>query len=413
MEYGHEKIYTLYELNGLVREGIRRALPDEYWVKAELSEVREVRGHCYMWLVEKDQTGNTPVASASAKCWRSTWSRVRVFFERETGQTLRAGMEVLVRVSAQFHESYGFSWIVSDIDPAYTLGDMARKRQLIVAKLKAEGVFDLNRQLHISPFVKHVAVITSETAAGYGDFRRQLEENGYGFVFHAVLFPAVMQGETVERSVIAALDRINASAEAFDCVMIIRGGGATSDMSGFDSLALAENVAQFPLPIITGIGHDRDECVLDMVANTRVKTPTAAADLLVGIVKGTADKIDTCAAAITTATTNRMRQESLRLNSIATKLPLLFATMKTKQSVRIDDLWKRIYNAVNRRLTDERHALDMLGQRLQALDPNILLKRGYSITLHEGKTVRDPAALCAGDVIVTRVEKGQIKSEVM
>ena len=272
-----EKFHTLFELNRLVRETIECEMPNEYWVEAELSECRELRGHCYMELIEKDEQTATPIAKASAKCWASKWILVRPYFERTTGQRLVAGMKVLLKVYPQFHEAFGFSWIVTDIDPTYTLGDMARKRQEIIRQLKEEGVFDLQKELTLPLFCQRIAVISSETAAGYGDFCNQLADNPYGFQFQTQLFPAIMQGEGVEQSIINALERIY--DQPFDCVVIIRGGGATSDMSGFDTLALAEHVANFPLPIITGIGHDRDESILDMVSHTRVKTPTAAAAL--------------------------------------------------------------------------------------------------------------------------------------
>ena len=200
--------YTLRQLNLLVREAIEIELPDEYWVEAELSECRENSGHCYMELIEKDERSNTPVARASAKCWRQTWLMVKPYFERTTGQPLRAGMKVLLRVYAQYHEAYGFSWIVTDIDPTYTLGDMARKRQEIIRQLKEEGVFDLQRELRIPTFAKRIAVISAENAAGYGDFCRQLADNDYGFRFEVTLFPAIMQGEKVSDSIIAALDQI-------------------------------------------------------------------------------------------------------------------------------------------------------------------------------------------------------------
>ena len=271
------KALTLYELNNLVRGVIEATLDRPYWVEAELSEAREVRGHCYMELVQKDEYSATPVARASAKCWHNVWMRLKPRFEQVTGQTLHAGMKVLLLVTANFHEAYGFSWIVQDIDPTYTMGDMARKRQEIIRQLKEEGVFDLQRQLQLPLFAQHIAVISSEQAAGFGDFCNQLDNNDYGFYFSYTLFPAVMQGEQVESSIIRALNDIFDQADDFDAVVIIRGGGATADMSGFDTLALAENVANFPLPIITGIGHERDESILDMISFQRVKTPTAAA----------------------------------------------------------------------------------------------------------------------------------------
>ena len=237
---------TLYQLNNLVRQTIEYSLCETYWVEAELAECRESGGHCYMDLVQKDK--DTLVARAQARCWRSTWSYVLPKFMKVTGERPHPGMKVLLLVKAQFHEAYGFSWIVQDIDPNYTLGDMARQRQEIIETLKREGVFDLNKSLTISKFAQRIAVISSQTAAGYGDFCNQLLNNEYGFQFTTRLFPAVMQGEQVEQTIIAALDKINDSIEDFDVVVIIRGGGATSDFSGFDTLELAENVANFPLP---------------------------------------------------------------------------------------------------------------------------------------------------------------------
>lgn len=385
-----EKRYTLHTLNALVREAIAAELPDEYWVEAELSECRESRGHCYMELVEKDETSNTPVAKASAKCWKQTWAMVQPYFERTTGQPLRAGMKVLLKVYPQFHEAFGFSWIVTDIDPNYTLGDMAQRRQQIIAQLKAEGVFDLQRELVIPRFCQRIAVISAATAAGYGDFCRQLEENEYGLVFFPTLFPAVMQGEQVEQSVIAALNRINGHADDYDVVVIIRGGGSTSDMSGFDTLSLAENVANFPLPIITGIGHDRDECVLDMVSNTRVKTPTAAAAFLIAHLADTLQ----------------------HLNDLQQRLSFMLTMFKTNFEHQLDQRYERICHAIQQRITQERHHLEMVEQHTALLDPALLLRRGYSITLFHGKAVRDPQQLKTGDEIETRVEKGVIMSRV-
>ena len=315
---------------------------------------------------------------------------IRPYFERITGQSLAKGMKVLLKVYPQFHEAFGFSWIVTDIDPNYTLGDMAQRRQQIIAQLKAEGVFDLQRELVIPRFCQRIAVISAATAAGYGDFCRQLEENEYGLVFYPALFPAVMQGEQVEQSVIAALNRINGHADDYDVVVIIRGGGSTSDMSGFDTLSLAENVANFPLPIITGIGHDRDECVLDMVSNTRVKTPTAAAAFLIAHLADTLQ----------------------HLNDLQQRLSFMLTMFKTNFEHQLDQRYERICHAIQQRITQERHHLEMVEQHTALLDPALLLRRGYSITLFHGKAVRDPQQLKAGDEIETRVEKGVIMSRV-
>lgn len=431
----HDSHLTLFELNSLVRKTIELTLPDCYWVEAELAEVRERSGHCYMELIQKDEFGTALVARASAKCWRSTWSLVRPHFERVTGECLHAGMKVLLQVYAQFHENFGFSWIVTDIDPTFTLGDMARKRQEVIRQLKAEGVFDLNKELTLSPFAKHIAVISSETAAGYGDFCNQLSTNPYGFSFDITLFPAIMQGERTEESIISALNSINTDADSFDCVVIIRGGGAVSDLSAFDSLTLAENVANFPLPVITGIGHERDESVVDMVAHTRVKTPTAAAALLTDNLKRTADFIDSARTAIARAVSRRMETERIRLNRAAERIPVLFSLVNTRHRARLDALNAKIESSVKRRLTaentrieklssaivpavsrrlmTERHRIEMLSQRAEASDPARLLKRGYSITLHNGHTVRSAAELKDGDMIETRFGKGKIKSAVI
>ena len=428
------KSLTLFELNSLVRSAVELTLADDYWVEAELAEVRERGGHCYMELVQKNADGATTVARASAKCWRSAWSLVRPHFERVTGEPLHAGMKVLMQVHAQFHENYGFSWIVTDIDPTFTLGDMARKRLETIRRLKAAGVFELNKELTLPLFAQRVAVVSSETAAGYGDFCNQLAANPYGFGFSVRLFPAIMQGERTERSVISALNAINAEAGSFDCVVIIRGGGATSDLSSFDSLALAENVANFPLPVITGIGHERDESVVDMVANMRAKTPTAAATLLVDNLKRTSDRIAAAQDRMLTAVSRRMDYERMRLARVAERIPVLFSLVSVRQSARIEALSARLRAAVRlgldsasrridslsaamtpaamRRLTAESHRLELLSQRVAAADPDRLLKRGYSITLHNGRAVRSAGELKAGDEIVTRLGRGTVSSTV-
>ena len=401
----------------------------EYWVEAELSEVRESRGHCYMELVQKEDLSNTPIAKASARCWRSSWSMIQPHFERITQQHLHPSMKVRLKVYAQFHEAFGFSWIVTDIDPNYTLGDMARRRQQIIAQLKQEGIFDLQRELSLPLFCLRIAVISSETAAGYGDFCHQLDDSP--FVFHTELFPAVMQGEQVEQSIINALNRIY-EASPFDCVVIIRGGGATSDMSGFDTLALAENVAQFPLPIITGIGHDRDECVLDMVSHVRVKTPTAAAAFLIDHAQQILDRIDQCEQRISYIAQTKLSALNAQLSTLSTRIPTLFSLVRTQQEARLGQTEQRLKSATHRTvdkehnklvilstqlppliahlLSSHRHRLELLEQRVASLDPQQLLRRGYSITTLNGKSIRNAKELKTGDEIITRLSQGSIKS---
>lgn len=424
---------TLLELNSLVSEVLENAMPRQYWVEAELSDVNERRGHLFAELVEKDESSNTPVARASAKCWASTWYSLKRTFERITGEQLRTGMKVLLKVYVQFHPAYGFSWIITDIDPTFTLGDLAKRRMEIIAQLKAEGIFDMQKQLSLPMFCQHIAVISSATAAGYGDFCNHLHNNPYGFFFQTTLFHAVMQGEQIESSVIDALNRIFDADEEYDCVVIIRGGGATSDMSGFDTLNLAENVANFPIPIITGIGHERDECILDMISYHRVKTPTAAADFLLSHLENTSRTIDNLADRLARSAARYLETERVRMKGISSKIPILFSMVKASQTNRIEILSKRIENALRQKteqenhrlqmlqqtiemgakqaIEKERHRLSLLAQKALSLDPEIILKRGYSITLSGGKVVSDASTVMKGEILETRLANGTVLSK--
>lgn len=429
-----ETALTLYELNNLVSEVISSVMPDEYWVEAEISELRVVRGNCYMELVQKAEDTRTPVARASAKCWRTYWTLVQSSFERVTGRQLCPGMKVMMRVHADFHEAYGFSWIVTDINPEYTLGDIARRRREIIARLKEEGVFDLQKELIIPLFAQRVAVISSDNAAGYDDFCNQLQNNEKGLAFSVKLYPAVMQGESTETSVIEALDRIYKDEDKFDVVVIIRGGGATSDLSGFDTLSLAENVANFPLPIIVGIGHNRDESVLDLVANMSVKTPTAAAAFLIDRLAAVAARVDAAATSLSKYVTNRIEQEKSRIKYLSTVLPSLYAAVKSRENMRISRMSDSLYVAVRQivasekarldlmpqrlsgawrqAVTGESHRLQMLEQRVAASDPKKMLARGYTLTLHDGRAVTDLSSLKKGDMLTTLFAGGEVVSEV-
>ncbi len=428
------KALSLFELNSLVADVIDSTMSRSYWVQAELSEARENRGHCYMELIEKNEGSNAPIARASAKCWSNVWMLIKPAFIRITGQEVRAGMKVMLQVHAQFHPQYGFSWIVDDINPEYTMGDMMRKRQDIIRQLKAEGVFELQKELHFPIFAQRIAVISSETAAGYGDFCNQLETNEYELYFHVELFSAVMQGDHVEQSIINALNQINSREDDFDCVVIIRGGGATADLSGFDTLSLAENVANFPLPIVTGIGHERDESVLDMVSFQRVKTPTAAAAYLIDHLASTLMRVENAQTQIVDSVRRALEVEKMRIQHIGIHIPVLFSVVRTKQEARLDGLSQRllmklketmkqtnfhlstlqsrILPTLQNRLSIEQHRLEILEQRARLLDPSLPLKRGYSITLCNGKIVRNAKDLKIGDTIITRLEKGKVESRV-
>lgn len=421
-----ENALTLYELNSLVVELIDKVMPSSYWVEAEIADARESKGHLYLELIEKDESTNIPIARASAKCWRSSWLMIGPHFERVAGVKLRAGLQIMIQVHAQFHAQYGFSWIIDDINPEYTMGSMARKRNEIIAKLKSEGVFELQRELCLPLFAQRIAVISSASAAGYGDFCNQLQHNEYGFRFQMQLFQAFMQGEQVEQSIVAALNLISTKEDDFDCVVIIRGGGATADLSGFDTLVLAENVANFPLPVITGIGHERDESILDMVAHTRVKTPTAAAAFLIDHLAATLNRIEQAQISIQRMVEHRIQHEKLHLQQLSTHIPILFSMVKNRENARLDDYWhallqrvmlhlqqskmrvellsNKVIPATTNKLMAEQHKLQLLEQRVDGVNPERMLRLGYSLTYKNGYVLRNVNEVKTGDEITTRLE---------
>lgn len=429
-----ENALTLYELNSLVVELIDKVMPSSYWVEAEIADARESKGHLYLELIEKDESTNIPIARASAKCWRSSWLMIGPHFERVAGVKLRAGLQIMIQVHAQFHAQYGFSWIIDDINPEYTMGSMARKRNEIIAQLKSEGVFELQRELCLPLFAQRIAVISSASAAGYGDFCNQLQHNEYGFRFQMQLFQAFMQGEQVEQSIVAALNLISTKEDDFDCVVIIRGGGATADLSGFDTLVLAENVANFPLPVITGIGHERDESILDMVAHTRVKTPTAAAAFLIDHLAATLNRIEQAQISIQRMVEHRIQHEKLHLQQLSTHIPILFSMVKNRENARLDDYWhallqrvmlhlqqskmrvellsNKVIPATSNKLMAEQHKLQLLEQRVDGVNPERMLRLGYSLTYKNGYVLRNVNEVKAGDEITTRLEGGIITSVV-
>ena len=425
---------SLYELNNLVRSCLENVMPDTYWVRAELSEVRVSRGHCYLEFVQKSERGDGLVAKARGQVWANRWNIVRPYFERTTGRPLSPGMQVLVCVGVTFHELYGYSLNVVDIDPTFTLGDIARRRQEILKQLEQEGVLTMNKELPLPRLLQRVAVISSASAAGYGDFCNQLTGNVRGLCFRTKLFPAVMQGDGVEASVIAALNAIVAEMDEWDAVVIIRGGGSTSDLAGFDTLALAENVAQFPLPVITGIGHERDDTVIDVVAHTRVKTPTAAAEFLIHHQEAELDLVERLADRLTSACRQTLHAEQVRHQRICAKLPSLFSAFRLREENRLERLMGAAANGAVRYVERRKSAVEMFAQRLEQsaktmlvkeshrlvriadkaelASPERVLRLGYSITRINGHAVTDASGVKVGDTIVTTLANGEIRSEV-
>lgn len=383
------KPLTLYALNSLVRATLNDGMSSRYWVTGELSEVRETAtGHCYIELVQRDEATQELVARARGTIWARTYSLLRPYFQQQTGQRFAVGLKVLLQVTVDFHELYGFALDVCDIEPAFTVGDMVRHRLQILNRLEQEGVLNLNKELPFPELPQRIAVISSSFAAGYGDFCHQLQNNPYGYVFYTRLFPAPMQGSKAEGGIIAALDKIAAEADVWDVVVIIRGGGATSDLACFDTYDLADNCAQFPLPIITGIGHRRDETLLDAVAHTAVKTPTAAAELLIHSVSAQAARIDELGRGIAAAVRSTLDASHRRLQAVVQRLPIATA----------------LY------LQQQRHRLALWQQCIDGASPDRVLALGYSITTCGGRVVRSAADVKDGDIVVTRTAAGRFES---
>lgn len=424
---------TLYELNGLVRQALQLTLDTPYWVRAEISELRTNR-HCYIELVQKDDYGSALTAKARAQIWANRWFMLSAMFERATGQRLAPGLQVMVQVEVMFHELYGYSLNIINIDPTYTLGDIAKRRREIMQQLKEEGVIDMNKELPLPRLLQRVAVISSASAAGYGDFCNQLHNNRKGLAFVTQLFQANMQGANTDTSIIAALNRIAAQADLWDIVVITRGGGATSDLNCFDSLQLAENVAQFPLPIITGIGHERDDTVIDMVAHTRVKTPTAAAEFLIHHQETELDTLENIYENILSEAATMLTNEKNHLKTLSSQLPLASSRFTSQARLHlmqllnnVESLCTQITAREDRRieaiastlpmlapmlLNKEKARLQMADVKISSADPQRILNLGFSITRINGKAVRDASHVKEGDEITTTLAYGTIISYV-
>lgn len=376
---------TLYELNTIISGTIEEIFPDALWIEGELLEGRPGGGgHFYGELIEREENDNV-VARARITIWARNYNILSLRFMQETGQALRAGLKVRMLCKVTFHETYGYSLNVLDIDSIYTLGDQARRRQEILRQLEKDGIINDNKTLPLPRLLQRVAIISSPSAAGLGDFQRQLHENQYGLLFESRLFPAIMQGKQAPESIIEAMQQVDAG---YHCIVIIRGGGATADLSDFDNYTLAACIAQCPLPVFTGIGHDRDETVLDHVAHSAFKTPTAVAAYLVEHQADELAYLEELKARLPQIVRERMLSERHRLQMLEETLP------------------QRVWMLMERR----RHQLDMLEMRLKGLDPTLLLERGYSITTCDGRIVKDVAEIALGTTLVTQFARGRAES---
>ncbi len=446
---------SLFELNVKVRTVLEHTLRQTFWVAAEVSELRVAsNGHCYVEFVQKDDLSGSLIAKARGIIWRNTYRIVSDTFRRATGRLLGPGIKVMVEVSVAFHELYGFSLNVLNIDPTYTIGDLAQRRREIIRQLEEDGVMDLNKDLPLPQIITRVAVISSASAAGYGDFCNQLDQSGLGF--KRKLFPAIMQGDRVEESIIGALDAIAAEEKEWDVVVIIRGGGASTDLNGFDSYLLASNVAQFPLPVLTGIGHERDDTIVDLVAHTRLKTPTAVAAFLIERRSNEAERLKELKLRLHRAATQHLTRHRQMLESTASRFTLAVSRTTSQQrsefvalahrfelaashyaarqqqhvarlavqlqaSVqnRLNDERRRLEQhpdllrtALEQRLTAERHRQEMIRRSVKLAGPERILAMGFSLTLKDGKPVKDLNDIAVGDQLETLLAGGRIRSTV-
>ncbi|HEX8947466.1 MAG TPA: exodeoxyribonuclease VII large subunit [Dissulfurispiraceae bacterium] len=405
---GTRQAYSLYELNTLIKSALHRAFPEAYWVTAEIAECKcNQRGHCYLELVEK--ADDKTVAQVKANIWAYEYRKLSQKFQAASGETLNPGMKIMLLVSVTFHEVYGLSLNVKDIDPTYTLGEMARKRKEIIERLRKEGIMDLNKSLSLPLVPQKIAVISSPTAAGYGDFFDQLGGNPYGYAFAHVLFPALMQGQEAEKSILAALERIGRCAHLFDVAVIIRGGGSVVDLSCFDSYALASCIARFPIPVITGIGHEKDDTIADMVAHTRMKTPTAVAEFLISGLMSFEETLMDIRDRVRTRVERALKDEHYRLHAVARRLAFVPAVVASLHN-RLIALRGDLKGHVRQLIQKEDGRLGRMEQAVKLLDPENVLRRGYSITRCNGKVLKDASKVKKGAVLATRLHKGTVTS---
>ena len=383
------KQYSLLELCDCIDEALQSKLDETYWVRAEIASLTE-RGHCYMELVEKAKN-NSIAAKVRATCWSHVYHLLAAYFANETGQMLSVGMQVLLQVEVSFHAVYGLSVNVVGIDPTFTLGDLARQRQQTIQRLQEDGVMDMQRSLMMATLPRRIAVVSASDAAGYGDFCHQLKSNSGGFRFHTQLYPAVMQGEQSPASIIRALGEIAERTDEYDVVAIVRGGGASTDLRNFDDYSLALHCANFPLPIIAGVGHTRDVSVVDMVVHTSVKTPTAAAEWLI----------------------NAMQEQAEKVGELYVRLQRVAQHAIHKQQNRLEALWQTLRFATQRRISKQRNQLELWEKTIGIHSPERIYRMGYSLTTVNGKVVRSIHDVKAGEEMLTHTGDGVIRSEVV
>ena len=406
-----EHSLTLLDLQRMVRQTLESRFNEPLWISAEISELKVNRsGHCYLNLVEKGATDGAPRAEARAVIWRSAYTPMASMFEAATGATLRAGLRVLVRVMVSYHEIYGFSLQIVDLDPRYTLGEIERRRRETIARLQQEGVWDMNRELELNRPTLRIAIISSNTAAGYQDFMNELARSTYRFT--TTLFSSLMQGDAAEASVISALHAIAEREEEFDVVAIIRGGGSTSDLSLFDSYLIATHVAQFPLPIFSGIGHDKDVSVVDMVAHTSLKTPTAVATKLVEMADYEMSLVENIVCDIANLIEGRLKDESMRIYTLGTDIERHATTIVNTQLNRIDLIKSGLYSRIEYILSTEERRIEDAQRSLQSYSIDNILRLGFAVVRSEEGTIKSIAQTHLGQNIELELLDGSVGAEI-
>lgn len=451
------KALSLFQLNNKIKKTINTNFAGKQWIIAEISELRvNQNGHCYLELIEKDDKTNKIIAKARATIWAHTFPMLNSYFFSETNKQLSAGLKILLYGEVLFQEVYSFSINIVDVDPNYTLGDIAKKRKDTIERLENEGVFTMNKDLYLKPLTKTIALISSPTAAGYEDFINQINAESHPFKFIVKLFPAVMQGENADKSITNALDNIYLYEDVFDVVVIIRGGGSQSDLNCFDSYLLAYYVTQFPMPIVSGIGHQRDQSVVDMVANVSLKTPTAVADFLIDrlyalenellilqnkiiyntesilgnsreklnsfshrfipIVKASLEikksRLKIAQSSLEKYTPLYIKNKEVNLHHQLRKLKLHLSANLSEQNHLLNNLHSEMKNAVSSLLINQNHKLNMWVQTIKYADPELMLKKGYSISKFKGKVLKSTTKLKEGDIIETFISGAILTSEI-
>ncbi|HYQ48581.1 MAG TPA: exodeoxyribonuclease VII large subunit, partial [Thermodesulfovibrionales bacterium] len=400
---------SLSQLNGLIKTAITDTLPDMYWVTAEIAEIKlNQRGHCYLELVEKED--QTTIAQIKATIWAYEYRSISSKFQKATNEPLSRGMKILLLAAVTYHEVYGLSLNIRNIDPAYTIGEMARKKKEVIERLRKEGIIDRNKLRELPLVPQRIAVISSPIAAGYGDFSSHLDANCYGYRFVHILFPALMQGNEAEISIIRALDGIRKRRSDFDLAVIIRGGGSSVDLSCFDSYELSSAVAAFPLPVVSGIGHEKDDTVVDIVSHTRMKTPTAVAEFIISGMRAFEEIVLGIETRIVNRAEEMLKDEKHRLSSLAQQLSLVPYRLKSVHLNRLLLLQKDMKGHVRQLFHAQKNRLENMQQAVRHLDPAQVLRRGYSITRHKGKVVKDASTLKSGVMIETTLHKGTVAS---